>query len=260
MDRPVLDYEQRPPPSASPLAGLWQMASITTWLIAINVLVFLGEILFAYLKWMYIDSDLVDPRGIPYEFNPVIGLGHFSLGMMLIKGEVWRIITFQFIHAGWTHLILNMLGLFFFGPMVEEYFGRKKFLAFYLLCGVGGPIGYMALALSGFLAAGIWTPLMGASAGVFGILVAGAQIAPNATVLIYGILPMKLKTLAWVLMLIAAYTVLQYGGNPILGGQHNAGGEAGHLGGMAVGLLLFHNPHLLRFIDFDWGNRRRKPF
>ena len=63
------------------------------------------------------------------------------------------------------------------------------------------------------------------------MLIAAAQIAPRATVLIYGVLPMQLKTLAWVLLGVAVYTVLFYGGS----NRGNAGGEAAHLGGAAVG-------------------------
>jgi membrane associated rhomboid family serine protease len=78
---------------------------------------------------------------------------------------------------------------------------------------------------------------VGASAGIFGILIAAAQVAPHATVLIYGVIPMKLRTMAWVLLGVAAYMIFT--------GGRNAGGEAAHLGGAVVGFLLMQFPRAL---------------
>jgi membrane associated rhomboid family serine protease len=52
--------------------------------------------------------------------------------------EFWRFISFQFLHANLSHLLFNMIGLYFFGSIVEQYLGSKRYLAFYLLCGVAG--------------------------------------------------------------------------------------------------------------------------
>ena len=87
------------------------------------------------------------------------------------------------------------------------------------------------------------TPLVGASAGVFGILLAGAFLAPNVRVLVFFFLPMQLSTMAYFLVGMALFTVV-FGGN-------NAGGEAAHLGGAAAGWFLIRNPrHLTGFFDF----------
>jgi membrane associated rhomboid family serine protease len=142
--------------------------------------------------------------------------------------EFWRFFGFQFLHAHLPHLLFNMLALFFFGPMVERYLGSKRYVAFYLLCGMFGALMYMLLNLGGILASssipGLLfndpaTPLVGASAGVFGVLMAGAYMAPNATVLLFFFLPMRLRTLAYALVVIAFITVFR--------GGANAGGEAG---------------------------------
>jgi membrane associated rhomboid family serine protease len=131
--------------------------------------------------------------------------------------------------------------------------GVRRYLAFYLLCGIGGPIAYIILWATKFLIVSPLVPLIGASAGIFGVLVAAAQIAPNATVMIWGVLPMQLKTLAWILLGLAVYTVLAYGGSR----TGNAGGEAAHLGGAAVGFILIRNPQWLNI--FEFGMRRRRP-
>jgi len=183
---------------------------------------------------------------------------HFSTAKGFLGFEFWRLIGFQFLHANLAHLFFNMLALFFFGPLVENYLGGKRYVAFYLLAGICGSLLYMLLNLTGFVVTQMAgeavqvpglifndprVPLVGASAGVFGVLMAGAYIAPNAIVLLFFFLPMRLKTLAYVLVGIAAYTV-------IIGGP-NAGGEAGHLGGAIAGFYFIRRPHHLHgFFDF----------
>jgi membrane associated rhomboid family serine protease len=245
--------------SAESTVGHMQMLSVTTWLIIINVAVaIIDPILFnrghglVYVEQVQYSGQIRDLPSMP----PMQGLGHFSILLGIQKLEIWRFITFQFLHAGMVHLVLNMIALFFFGPLVEEYLGSRRFLAFYLLCGIGGPIAYTFLYLSHILIEYSWTPLIGASAGIFGTLIAAARIAPNETVVIYGIIPMRLKTLAWILFGIAAFTVLRYGNS----GQANAGGEAAHLGGAAVGFLLIENHFLLRWPDLNRLRLKKPPF
>jgi membrane associated rhomboid family serine protease len=232
-DRP---YGQQPPFGFSPSRGgggsgfaRVKMWSFSTWIIAINVAVFL------------IDAILVKGGGKPY----LALLGYFSADTAIQGGQVWRFLTFQFLHAGLGHLLMNMLGIYFFGPLIERHFGSKRFLAFYLLCGVAGPIAYMLLWASGLLVTTASVPLVGASAGVFGILIAAAVIAPDAMVYVMMIFPVKLRHLAILLIFIAAYTVIFFGHKP----GENAGGEAAHLGGAALGYLFIRRPYLLNWAD-----------
>ena len=85
-------------------------------------------------------------------------LGYFSTSNALIGsnaqgdmigGQVWRFISFQFLHADFTHLLVNMFGLWIFGPLVERYLGGKRYLAFYLLCGIFGALLYLLLNAAG---------------------------------------------------------------------------------------------------------------
>lgn len=186
---------------------------------------------------------------------------HFSTARGFLGLEVWRLIGFQFLHGGMAHLLFNMLGLFFFGPLVERYLGGKRYLAFYLLCGIFGALAYLLLNLGGIVVEGVaggevaipgllfndpYVPLVGASAGVYGVILAGAFLAPNATVLFWFLLPLRLKTFAYFMVGLAFLTVL-------LGG-HNAGGEAGHLGGALAGWYFIRRPHHLHgFFDFLGG-------
>lgn len=182
---------------------------------------------------------------------------YFSTARLFSKfPEWWRLIGFQFLHANPTHLLFNMLGLYFFGPLVEDYLGTKRYLAFYLLCGIFGALMYMLLNLLGILSAlylpgvhipgllfsSMATPLVGASAGIFGVLMAGAYLAPRAVVYVFYILPMQLRTAAYALLGVALFSVI-FGGN-------NAGGEAGHLGGALAGFYFIRHPHHLHgFFD-----------
>lgn len=186
--------------------------------------------------------------------NQLIEWLHFCTAEGFLGFQYWRFFGFQFLHGSIAHLIFNMIALYFFGPLVEQYLGGKRYLAFYLLCGLFGAVLYMALNLGGVLAGkeipgllfnDIRSPLIGASAGVFGVLLAGAFLAPNVRVLVFFIIPMKLSTMAYVLVGIAAWTVL-FGGR-----ESNAGGEAAHLGGAAAGWYFIRNPrHLAGFFDF----------
>ena len=183
---------------------------------------------------------------------------HFSTQRGFLQIEFWRLIGFQFLHAGFMHLLFNMIGLYFFGPMVERYLGGKRYLAFYLLCGIFGALMYCLLNVGGWIATmqagsnvqvpGLLfnspsTPLIGASAGVFGVIMAGAFLAPNTKILFMLVLPMRLATFAYAVVALALISLLTSG--------PNAGGEAGHLGGAIAGFYFIRHPkHLHGFFDF----------
>ena len=225
------------------LVGHMRMWSFNTWIIAINVLVFLADgLLVNVFRVGYIEQTPIGPVAT----GPIEFWGRFTATDAVLGGQIWRFISFQFLHANLPHIAMNMLGLFFFGPLIERYLGSRRYLAFSLLCGVAGPISYMLLWATHLLVTHPSTPLIGASAGVFGVLMAAAIVAPHTTVYIYGILPVKLRHVAWLLIGVAVYTVVFFGKK----GGFNAGGEAAHLGGAAVGYLLVRRPDLL-----NWANR-----
>ena len=203
--------------------------SITTWLIAINVAVYVLGILFPFIdidKW-----------------------GSFSASTALYHGQVWRCITYQFLHFGPMHLFVNMLGLYFFGPMVERVLGKPRYLAFYLLCGCCGAAGYLLLWKFGVLVYSADSSLVGASAAIFGVLVAAAQIDPHSIVRVFGMFSMRLRTMVLCFLGLAVLVVLQHGAN--------AGGEASHLGGAAAGWLLMRNRRWLNIVDRSRRGRQR---
>lgn len=214
------------------------MWSVTIWLIVLNVLVFVIDRLLG-ARWRYL---------------PMATWGYFSAETAIQHLQLWRLITFQFLHASVGHLFFNMLSLYFFGPLVERYLGSRRFIVFYLLCGMAGAAAYLLMLNAGVLIGSPAVPLVGASAGIFGVLIAAARIAPQAYVmLLFPPIPMRLRTLAWVLLGLATFTVLSNG--------RNAGGEAAHLGGAALGALLIQFPQILNVVALRfWRPQWRRSY
>ena len=193
--------------------------------------------------------------------RPMRALGHFSTYKAFTNLQFWRFVTFQFLHGDITHLLFNMIGLYFFGPAVEQYLrSRKRFLAFYLTCGIFGAFLYLLLNLiglitganiPGLLSAAPVTPLIGASAGVFGILMASAFIAGNEVMYVFMVLPMKIKTGAYLFVAISALNLFVLQGS-------NQGGEAAHLGGAAAGFFFIRRHEMLHdFFDILGPSKKR---
>ncbi len=206
-------------------------------------------------------SQLTVGREFYIPMSPLASLGHFSTLYGFQKMEVWRLITFQFLHGSVMHLFFNMFGLFIFGRLVEQHLGSRRYLAFYLICGIFGGVSYLILnfigavlgiSLPGALATPTWTPLIGASAGVFGVIVACAYIAPNMVIqLIFPPIPLKMKWFAYGYVAIAAYNLLTSG--------NNAGGDAAHIGGAIAGYYFIRNAHLLRDFFSVFSAKTSKP-
>jgi membrane associated rhomboid family serine protease len=133
----------------------------------------------------------------------------------------WTIIGYMFAHGSFWHLFWNMLGLFFFGPPLEARWGSREFLKFYFICGMGGA------ALS-FLFAPT-SPIIGASAAVYGVMLAFAMNWPDQPIYIWGILPVKSKYLVGVLAVFSIMSMMGDGGGNIA--------HAAHLGGFAAAFL-----------------------
>ncbi len=228
------DHPRRRRPAFGAFGSLFAAAPVTMSLIVLNVVVFLIDQLLLRANIGYV---LTFPRA-RLVFSPLEYWGHFSATTSLFGMQFWRLLTFQFLHADLMHLLFNMFSLYFFGPLVEGHLGSAKYLRYYLICGAGGAVTYLALFMTGVLIGAPWVPLVGASAGIFGILVCAALVAPDTTVmLMFPPIPMKLRTMAWAFIAIAVYTVLT--------GGRNAGGEAAHLGGAIVGYALMQGQRLL---------------
>ncbi|HWR98751.1 MAG TPA: rhomboid family intramembrane serine protease [Candidatus Methanoperedens sp.] len=145
--------------------------------------------------------------------NPrLLGLLAFVPRLALL--QPWTIITYQFAHAGLGHLLFNMLGLFFFGSRLEEHLGARHFLGLYFASGVTG-------ALLSFLSFN--SPIVGASAAIFGVFLGFAHYWPRERVYIWGLLPVEARVLVAVMTVLALFGGLGFGGAGIANFAHLGG-------------------------------------
>ena len=139
----------------------------------------------------------------------------------------WQLLTYAFLHGNTTHIFFNMFGLWMFGRDIERFMGSQRFLIYYIVCVVGA--GIVQLIVAG-VQGGIY-PTVGASGGVFGILLAYGLTFPNRIVVpLFPPIPMRAITFVFI-----------YGGLELyLGVSGGAPGVANfaHLGGMLFGFLL----------------------
>ena len=149
----------------------------------------------------------------------------------LRHGFVWQLLTYQFLHGGWLHLLLNCWAIYVFGRELEETLGRNRFLTLYFTSGV---IGGLFQALTGVLVGGPFAaPVVGASAGAFGLVAAFAALYPERPLmlLLFFIIPVSMR--AKFLLLFSALLAL-FG---IVFPTDNIA-HAAHLGGMLSGIVF----------------------
>lgn len=147
---------------------------------------------------------------------------HFALVPSLVVQRPWTIATYMFLHASVPHLLFNMLGLFFFGPRLEERFGSQVFLRFYLASGIGGALLSFAFTPTAMI--------VGASAAVYGVVVGFARYWPRESIYIWGLVPVQARFLA--LFMIGSSLFFGFAGGRD-GIAHFA-----HLGGIVAGWLF----------------------
>lgn len=208
-----------------------QLTPVVKGLLIANVGIFLLD--YMILPW------LLDVKVDRFHPPLLVSWGAFSIQSALLEFRLWEFITFQFLHASLGHVLFNCIGLYFFGPWMERWWGSNKFLWFYLLCGVAGAAFFSFLTFLGVLPGGMLSSMIGASAGIYGIFIGVAVIAPDLRVaLLFPPIELSMRQLAIILLVISSGSVLlKIGGNE--------GGEAGHLGGAILGFILMRYPRLL---------------
>jgi membrane associated rhomboid family serine protease len=189
--------------------GFPKATPVVKRLLIINIAVFLTAIIIRPLGVLIYDWFQLDPT---------------TLARAL---QLWRLITYQFLHGNIWHIFFNMIGLYFLGPTLERHWGSKRFLIFYLGCGVAGALFYLLLVAVGFLPAIV---MVGASGAILGMLAACAILFPHIRLFIFPLFfPIKIRTAAIIFSAMYLFFVLTR--------SANAGGHAAHLAGMAVGAI-----------------------
>lgn len=169
-------------------------------------------------------------------------------GKVLVEHYLWQPVTYMFLHApDWSHIVFNMLMLWWLGAELEQVWGSKYFLFFYIMSGVGAGLfyclgmGIYALTINGS-PIGLMTPVLGASGAIFGLLLAYGKLFGERVVAFMMVFPMPAK---YFVMLLGAIQFLS-----MIGGQP-AGGEVAylaHLTGLLSGFILLKSK--------DWWQRR----
>ena len=156
----------------------YTFSSVTFYLIGINIIFYM--------------IGSIYPRSVLYTA--------MIPGLVIQKFYIWQFITYMFTHGGFSHILFNMLGLFFFGMQVERRIGSYEFLLFYLLTGVlAGILSFIVYYLTGSYN----VILLGASGSIFAVLLAFAVYFPNAKIYIMGIFPVRAP------LLVIGYTVIE---------------------------------------------------
>lgn len=182
------------------------------WLLISNAAIFILH---------YFTHDVVQ-LGLPWEFMELLPAAVVKLLF------VWQPVTYMFMHAGFGHIIWNMLALWMFGADIEKAWGTRRFVQFYFFCGIGA--GLCVVALNYLLPWGNPNvPTVGASGAIFGILMAYAMMFPNRTILFSFLIPIQVK---WFVLIIGAVTFM-------MSFQTSSGVSSfAHLGGLLFGFLF----------------------
>lgn len=214
--------------------------TLTVTLIVINAVIFLIQLIIEKAR-------------------PTFFLDHyFALSLDgLRQGFVWQLLSFQFLHSGLLHLLLNSWGIYVFGRSVEEALGKPRFLQLYLGSGVIGGLlhvvcSYFLPQHFGGLIDGTHVPVVGASAGLYGLIAAFAGLFPHQriTLLLFFVLPITLTART---LLIASAALAGFG--LLLASDNIAHGA--HLGGMLAGFAFIRWGGNLRSLS-KWRPRQAR--
>ncbi len=211
------------------------------WLLIVNVVVFVLSILSDRIVGPFLDNFTLVPAQVVQTF------------------AIWQLVTYMFLHAGFGHILWNMLALWMFGAEIERLWGTAKFLRFYFTCGICAALTVVVCA---YIFGGIEVRTLGASGAIYGVLAAYGLMFPEQTVLFGFLIPMKSK---YFVMIIGAIVFLQSYMATVGGSRGSSVAVVAHLGGLVAGYLLLRGRRLrmqiVNPIDAgykDWKLRRAK--
>jgi membrane associated rhomboid family serine protease len=196
------------------------LTPVVQWLLLINGALFLAEQFFfgPLVVWF-----ALWPQGM---LAPVLTEG-------VPRFWPWQLVTYGFLHGGLLHLVLNMYALWLFGTRLEYLWGSRRFATYYLVCVVGAALAQMVVSEIGLAQGGAAYPVLGASGGVFGVLLAFGLTFPEARlVLLFPPIPIKAK---WFVLIYGLIELAAGVTGTLEGIAHFA-----HLGGMLTGAVLLY--------------------
>jgi membrane associated rhomboid family serine protease len=198
-----------------PFGGFSVFPKVIKNLLIINAAVFFVQVI--------ANNLMVGGKPLWYILNYWFALNPLAEGFNF---QVWQLITYQFMHGSFTHILFNMFALWMFGMEIENYWGTKKFLTYYLLCGVVA--GLFQLFLTPILGSAAAVTI-GASGAVYGVLIAFGLMFPNRLIFLYFLIPVKAK------YLIGFLIVLEF---MLVDSAQSNVAHLAHLGGALAGFLF----------------------
>ena len=210
-DRPYMQDGETEHTGSGLTVGLPPIARVVKYLLIVNLVVFAMQIFF--------DVSHGGPGFMSLYFGANVA-GWW---------QPWRYVTFQFLHADYWHIIMNMLGLYLLGSPLEQHWGSRRFLAFYLACGAFSGMTYVAV--SAVVGDSRFTPIIGASGGIFAILLACAVLFPQFKLILL-FFPVPIRLAALIIFGGMVFIVL----SSLSQGGHSSGfwSDTCHLGGAAA--------------------------
>lgn len=186
---------------------MFRFTPVVKNLLLINVIVFIGQQIIPVLT----------------EYIALFGIrtGYF---------KPYQLFTYMFAHADFGHIFWNMLALIFMGPIVEEFWGSKKFLFFYMAAGLGAAVFNVLLDL--FFGVGTFSLMIGASGAVYGVMTAFGILFSEMEIRIFFFIPIKAKFLV---LILGSLAIIQgFGGH----GAGDGVAHLTHLGGIVVAIII----------------------
>ena len=161
----------------------------------------------------------------------------------VVEHRFWQLFTYPFLHGDVMHLFFNLLVLAFIGGELELVWGRTKFIKFFFACTTGAGLLYLFLQLFVWKGPGLHMPMVGASGGIYGMLIAYGILFSERVLLFMMVFPMRAKHFVWVLAGLEFMTT-------VFSGKAGGGlGSAAHLGGMVTGFLYLWLPAYLKIMQ-----------
>ncbi len=189
------------------------------WLLIVNTAIFVISVLASRQVSPLLDNFALVPAQVVHAF------------------ALWQLVTYMFIHAGFGHILWNMLALWMFGAQIERLWGTPKFLRFYFACGI---LAGITVVICAYIFSGTNVSTVGSSGAIYGILVAYGLMFPDQTILFGFLIPIKSK---YFVMIIGGIVFLQ-SYMATVGGRGSGVAVVAHLGGLVAGYLLLRGTRL----------------
>ena len=202
---------------------MFRLTPVVKNLILINVVVFIGQMIAPEVQFSCaFNTGMRRIEGVESAITGYLSLWSHKTDCF----KPYQLFTYMFAHGGFTHILFNMLSLAFIAPILETYWGPKRFLTFYLVTGIGAAV--FSILVNMFFQAGEFGIMMGASGAIYGVLMGFGMMFPNMEIMLL-IPPIPIK---------AKYLVFLLGGMTFFMDRSGQVAHFTHLGGIVVAFIL----------------------